>query len=85
VLFYRIVKQLAGQLKAIFVPFYRNLMDGLLKHLTAVTEWQAGEKKQRRKRKKSSNGESQEMHPAEAAEASVRHPATPMPTQFSTT
>ena len=80
VLFYRVVKQLAGQLKAIFVPFYRNLMDGLLKQLTAVSEYQAGEKKkQRRKRKKGNDGESQQLNSAEATEASVRTHAFYLP------
>jgi U3 small nucleolar RNA-associated protein 10 len=73
VLFYRVVNQLAEQLKAIFVPFYRHILDGLVKHLGAAVAESAGEKNPRRKRRKGGGTEKQQQQQhSEAATAAAR-------------
>ena len=48
VIFYRVVKQLAAQLKTIFVPFYRHFIDALVKHLSCG-HWDLENSRRKRK------------------------------------
>lgn len=75
VLFYRIVNELAEKLKAIFVPFYRNILDGLVKHLGAAVAESQGERRgisKARKRRKSAGAEKQDTQHSGAATAAAR-------------
>ena len=75
VLFYRFVNELAEKLKAIFVPFYRHILDGLVKHLGAAVAESPGDRRgnsKSRKRRKGSGGEKLDTQHSEAATTASR-------------
>lgn len=75
VIFYRFVKELADKLKAIFVPFYRHILDGLVKHLGAAVAESQGDRRvssKARKRRKGADGEKHDSQNSEAAMAAAR-------------
>jgi U3 small nucleolar RNA-associated protein 10 len=75
VLFYRVVNELAEKLKAIFVPFYRVILDTLVKHLGAAVAESQGDRRgisKARKRRKGENSERYDEKHSEAGAAAAR-------------
>lgn len=75
VIFYRFVNELAEKLKAIFVPFYRHILDGLIKHLGAAAAESPGNRRgssKARKRRKGADGEKHDAQHSEAAMTAAR-------------
>lgn len=71
VLFYRFVNELAEKLKAIFVPFYRLILDSLVKHLGAANAESQSDRRgnsKARKRRKGDDSEHSEAGTAAARE-----------------